>query len=133
MTYLLTRNPHWRRTQIRILSIATTETMKDQTELALARLLPRTRMEVEVHVRVKEAEETVAEVIQRESADAEVVLMGMATPPRGEEAEYAKRMESLVGDLPLVFFVQNASLFIGELITPEEEEEPEEVPEPDEG
>jgi hypothetical protein len=98
--------------------------MKDQTELALARLLPRTRMDVEVRVMVKEAEETVAEVIQRESADAEVVLMGLATPPRGEEAEYAERMESLVGDLPLVFFVKNASLFIGELITPVEEEEP---------
>jgi hypothetical protein len=131
LTYLLTRNPHWRRAQIRILSIASTETMKDQTELALARLLPRTRMDVEVRVTVKEAEETVAAVIQRESADAEVVLMGLATPPRGEEAEYAQRMETLVGDLPLVFFVKNASLFIGELITPEEveEETPEETPE----
>ena len=51
--------------------------------------------------------------------------MGLATPARGEEAEYAKRLEALVGDLPLVFFVKNASLFIGELITPEEEQEDE--------
>ena len=33
------------------------------------------------------------------------VLLGLATPPRGEEAEYARRLESLAGDLPTVFFI----------------------------
>jgi hypothetical protein len=64
-------------------------------------------------------------VIQRESAEAEIVLLGLATPAPGEEAEYAQRLETLVGDLPSVFFVKNGSLFIGELITQGEEEEPE--------
>ena len=73
---------------------------------------------------LKEPDETVATVIQRESADAEIVMLGLATPEPGREAEYAQRLESLVGELPSVFFVKNASLFIGELITPEEEEEP---------
>ena len=133
LTYLLTRNTQWRRTQVRILSIATTETMKDHTELTLRRLLPETRMDAVVQVSIKEAGESVADVIQRESADAEVVLMGLATPDRGDETEYAQRLETLAGDLPVVFFVKNASLFIGELVTPEAEEDPEEEPEPDEG
>jgi hypothetical protein len=124
LTYLLTRNPAWRRTRVRILSLATTETMKSQTELQLARLLPAIRIAGDVRVMVKDPEDSIAEVIQRESAEAEVVLLGLATPPRGEEAEYARRLESLAGDLPTVFFVKNASLFIGELITPEEELEP---------
>jgi amino acid transporter len=126
LAYLLTRNPLWRRTRVRILSVASTETMKSHTEMLLARLLPQIRVEAEVRVLVKDTEETIATVIQRESADAEVVLMGLATPPRGEEAVYAERLETLVGDLPLVFFVKNASLFTGELITPEEEETSEE-------
>jgi potassium/chloride transporter 4/5/6 len=74
-------------------------------------------------VLLKQADESVATVIQRESAEAEVVLLGLATPPIGEEADYAQRLETLVGDLPSVFFVKNGSLFIGELITQEEEEE----------
>jgi len=121
LTYLLTRNPSWRRSHVRILSLASSETMKSQTELQLSRLLPAIRIDAEVRVLVKSPEESVATAIQRESADAEVVLLGLATPEPGDEAEYAGRLETLVGDLPTVFFVKNASMFIGELITPEEE------------
>jgi hypothetical protein len=130
LTYLLTRNPSWRNAQVRILSLATTEIMKSHTERQLALLLPEIRIHAEVLVLVKEADESVASVIQRVSADAEIVMLGLATPEVGEEAEYAQRLEALVGELPSVFFVKNASLFIGELITPEEEEaEVEEQPE----
>ena len=67
-------------------------------------------------VLLKDPEAKVAEIIRRESADAEVVLLGLATPEAGEEAEYAKRMEALSEGLPNVFFVKNASLFVGELV-----------------
>ena len=52
-----------------------------------------------------------------------MVLIGLATPEPGQEAEYAQRMEALTDGLPNVLFVKNASCFVGELITPEEEEE----------
>lgn len=99
--------------------------MKSHTERQLAQLLPEIRIQADVEVLLKQAGESVASVIQRESAEAEIVLLGVATPAAGEEAEYAKRLATLVGDLPSVFFVKNASLFIGGLITPEEESEPE--------
>ena len=63
-----------------------------------------------------------SDVIQRESAGAEVVFLGLATPKPGEEAEYARRLETLAGDLPVVFFVKNSSMFIGELLESPEEE-----------
>ena len=66
-----------------------------------------------------------AEIIRRESTDAEVVMLGLATPEKGKETEAAQRMEGLSEGLPNVFFVKNASLFIGDLVTPEVEEEPE--------
>ena len=122
LTYLLTRNPSWRQARVRILSLATTETMKTHTEHQLAKLLPEIRIHADVVVILKEADTSVASIIQRESANAEIVLLGLATPDEGEEAEYAQRLETLVGDLPSVFFVKNASLFIGELISQEEEE-----------
>ena len=34
----------------------------------------------------------------------------------GEEEAYAERIERLAGDLPVVFFVKNSSLFVGELL-----------------
>jgi hypothetical protein len=51
-------------------------------------------------------------------------MLGLATPERGQEAEYARRQEALSAGLPNVFFVKNASLFVGDLVTPEQEEAP---------
>ena len=37
-------------------------------------------------------------------------------PEVGDEEAYAERIERLAGDLPVVFFVKNSSLFVGELL-----------------
>jgi len=73
-------------------------------------------------VLIKPKDVSVAEVIQRESANAEVVFLGLGTPKPGDEADYARRLDTLAGDLPVVFFVKNASIFIGELLESPEEE-----------
>jgi hypothetical protein len=59
-------------------------------------------------------------VIQYRSARADAVFLGLAVPEAGAEAEYVERLESLVGDLPVVFFVKNSSLFMGRLLESEE-------------
>ena len=66
-------------------------------------------------------------VATRRSAEAEVVFLGLATPKEGEEGEYAERLDALAGDLPTVFFVKNASCFIGGLLG---ETEPDRSPQP---
>ena len=75
-----------------------------------------------MNVLVKPRDVPVATLIQRESAEAEVVFLGLASPPPGHEAEVAERMEALAGELPVVFFVRNASMFIGDLLESPEEE-----------
>jgi len=64
----------------------------------------------------------VRDLIHEESADAEVVIFGLAMPEIGEEEAYAERLEDLAGDLPTVFFVKNSSMFIGELLKPSADE-----------
>jgi potassium/chloride transporter 4/5/6 len=123
LTYLLSGNSSWRSARVKVMSLATTETMKQQNELNLRRLLAAIRIEADIEVLLKDPDTRVADVIRRRSADAEVVLIGLATPEPGQEAEYAQRMEALTDGLPNVLFVKNASCFVGELITPEEEEE----------
>jgi hypothetical protein len=120
LAYLLTRNPKWRRARIRVLSVASNELMKAETDRFLGRLLPELRIAAEVRVFVKPADLGVRDLIRAESAAADVVLLGLATPPEGQdEEEYARRLFKLAEGLPTVFLVKNASLFVGELVVGE--------------
>jgi len=119
LAWLLTRNPCWRGARIRVLSLASSDLARRQTERHLAALLPTIRMEAVTEVTIKEPGTSVADLIQRRSRDADIVFLGLALPEPGQEEEYAGRMEILAGDLPRVFFVHNASLFMGELLKEE--------------
>ena len=106
------------------MSLATTELMQQKNETFLRGLVDEIRIDADIRVLLKDPEAKVADIIRHESRDAEVVLLGLATPERGQEAEYARRLEALSEGLPNVFFVKNASLFVGDLITPEQEDAP---------
>jgi potassium/chloride transporter 4/5/6 len=116
LAYLLTRNPEWRDSKIMIMSIASNEMVKEQTKKNLEVLLPDIRIQAEPRIMILPEDKTVHEMIQEESANAEVVFMGLTNPETGKELEYAERLEKLAGDLPTVFFVKNSSLFVGELL-----------------
>ncbi len=120
LAYLLTRNPAWRRARVQVMSIASNELTLQQTRSYLEKLAPQIRIDAEPRVVIKPKDKSVPELIRAESANAEVVFLGLATPEPGEEAEYAERLEKLAEDLPTVFFVKNASLFIGELLEAED-------------
>lgn len=124
LTFLLTRNSSWRNARVSINSLATTGIMRQQTESFLRRLIAEIRIDADIRVLLKDPDAKVADVIRHESRDAEVVMLGLATPQRGEEAAYARRLEALSDGLPNVFFVKNASLFVGDLITAEQEDAP---------
>lgn len=119
LAYLLTRNHEWRHAKIRIMSIASNDLMKGQTERFLSQLIPEIRIDADVEVTLKADNESVFEVMHRESHDADVVLLGLATPEPGEEEAYAERLTELADGFQNCFFVHNGSLFLGDLITPE--------------
>ncbi|MEJ2200071.1 MAG: hypothetical protein P8X63_03515 [Desulfuromonadaceae bacterium] len=119
LSYLLTRNPEWRHARIRILSIASNELMKAQTEKSLRQLLPEIRINADIDIMVKPGDVRIHELIRAESASADVVFMGLAEPAEGEEQDYARRLMELAEGLPTCLFVHNGSLFVGELITPD--------------
>jgi potassium/chloride transporter 4/5/6 len=130
LAYLLTRNAEWRDSRIRILSVASNELMKAETERVLARLVPAIRIRAEIDVVVKPAEVSVKQVIQAESGDADLVLLGLAEPEEGQETAYAERLTDLVEGLRAFFLVRNNSLFIGDLVSPEGEDLSQRVPLP---
>lgn len=122
LAYLLTRNPEWRMAKIQVMSIASNELMVEQTERNLETLISEIRIDADLKVILKPKDKSVRDLIHEESADAEVVIFGLAMPEIGEENAYAERLEDLAGDLPTVFFVKNSSMFIGELLKPSAEE-----------
>jgi hypothetical protein len=119
LAYLLTRNRQWRGARIRVLSVASNVLMRETTERTLRRLLPELRIDADVEVVLRPPETSIRELIQAESRDADAVLLGLATPEQGKEEEYALRLAELADGLPTFFFVKNASLFVGELISAE--------------
>ena len=118
LAYLLTRNPEWRHARIRIMSLASNELMKGQTERFLARLIPEIRIKAEVEVMMKGEDDSVLDVMHRVSGAADVVLLGLATPQPGDEEAYAERLSELAAGFRTCFFVHNGSLFLGDLVTP---------------
>jgi len=116
LVHLLNSNPDWRTARTKVMSLASSELMRSRTEDHLRRLLPEIRIEADVEVVLKPKDETVTEVIHRTSADAAAVFLGLEVPAVGDEEAYAERIDRLAGDLPVVFFVKNSSLFVGDLL-----------------
>jgi len=120
LAYLLTRNHEWRSAEIKILCAASNEFAEKNTSRYLEAMLKEIRIEADCDVFIKPDNTPIRELIQSRSAAADAVFLGLAAPEVGKEAEYAERMESLAGDLPVVFFVKNSCLFVGKLLEAEE-------------
>ena len=111
------RNPSWRGASIALISVASDERMKEQTEAYLHRLLPSLRIRADIRVVLRQKEVSIAELINAESAQADAVFLGLADPPEGEELAYAARLFEIGGKLDTLFFVKNSSLFVGHLLS----------------
>ncbi|MFH2048848.1 MAG: Na-K-Cl cotransporter [bacterium] len=120
LAYLLTRNAEWRGSEVKIICAASNEFARQNTLRFLESMLKEIRIDAECDVFLKPEESNISEIIQSRSASADAVFIGFIVPPAGEENEYLDRLENLVGDLPVVFFVKNSGLFVGELLKTEE-------------
>lgn len=118
--YLLTRSPDWHHARIHIMSIASNPLMKRKTEAFLEQLIPEVRISAEVNVMLKDEQKGVTEMIHETSGTADLVLLGLAIPNPGEEKAYAQKLTELVDGLDNFFLVRNGSVFLGDLILPEQ-------------
>jgi hypothetical protein len=121
--HLLRYNAEWRDAELRVLSLASNEMMKQSIENSLARFLPDIRIPVEVSVMLRTSDRTVQEVIHEHSADADIVFLGLNIPDEiGALPGYAERLQELAEPLRTVFFVKNSSPFVGQLIQTTDEQ-----------
>ncbi|MBU1701319.1 MAG: Na-K-Cl cotransporter, partial [Candidatus Eisenbacteria bacterium] len=117
LAHLITRNPEWRSSQIVILSVASNEHMKANTEHYLESLIPAIRIVAEVQVMIAEKDRTIKEIISEKSAEADIVFLGLDPPENDKDIiKYATYLEEFSEPLRTVFFVKNSSLFVGQLV-----------------
>jgi solute carrier family 12 (potassium/chloride transporter), member 4/6 len=116
LAHLLTRNADWRDANIQICSIASNETICEENRKKLDELLHEARIDASTKLLIKPKQLSIHELIHRESADADVVFLGLRNPLPQERQAYAQRLHELSEGLGTVFFVKNASLFVGELV-----------------
>ncbi|MGB5160181.1 MAG: Na-K-Cl cotransporter [Thermoanaerobaculia bacterium] len=116
LAYLLSLNPEWSDARIVIRSISRSEDeMKLQKE-GLQSLLQEVRIQADTEIITKPQNESIADIIRRSSAKADLVFLGLQDPVVGAEAAYAERMESLTDGLNTTVFVRNAGEFAGKLV-----------------
>ncbi len=121
LAYLLTRNPEWRRSTLKILSAASNAFARDNTDRYLRSLIADVRMDAECEVFLKPESQSVPELIRSRSSMADAVFLGLAMPVAGEEQAYVSRLRDLVGELPSVFLVKNSSVFVGDLLATDDD------------
>jgi len=130
LAHLLTRNREWSDARVKILSIASNDLMKQETERSLATLLAEIRITAEPQVMLRRADRTVRETIREQSADADVVFLGLDVPEdESRFTDYGARLMELGEPLRTVFYVKNASLFVGGLVEGSDSAETEPEPE----
>ena len=96
--------------------------MQKNIERYLQRLIPEIRISATATVMIHPRNETVREIIHRESSEADIVFLGLDPPEKDEDLEpYAQRMVDVSEPLRTVFFVKNSSLFVGKLVQTSEE------------
>jgi len=116
LAHLLTRNRDWSDAEVRILSLASNEHMQAETERHLREFLREVRISAEPTVRLRPKDRKVSEIIAEESAQADVVFLGLDPPETEGLPEYAERLAELGESLRTVFYVKNATLFVGALV-----------------
>ena len=114
--YLISVNSEWNDATIVVKTVAGSAMNIEQTESSLQDLIQRCRIKAEAKVLRRAAGETVQSIIQAESRDADLVLLGLQSAAAGEEESYLDRLRDLVGDLPTVILMRAAGDFAGRLL-----------------
>jgi len=101
----------WRNAVIRILLITDKKHKKNAMKARIHHLLNKHRMPAEVVIIFKNKSDNVHDIIKTQSADADLILMGMAEVQHGKEKDFIERADNLYNDLGTLALVKASSFF----------------------
>lgn len=105
MGYLLRTSIPWRRATLRVKLMVPDQRAAEATRVNLNAIMEELRVGAEAHVLVGE-QPRFAEVLRESSADADLVLIGLAEPGQVDDLEaYYQRLQEMTDELPSTAFV----------------------------
>ena len=116
LAHLLRMNPMWREAKIVLRSIVRNPARKAEVEQSLSDTISSVRIKAEAEVIVNDTGASIAEVITKNSQQADISFMGLMIPESGKEHEYSNKLIELSKGLQSVVFIRNASKFSGKLL-----------------
>jgi amino acid transporter len=113
LAYLLNSDDHWREAEVRILTVVGSESQRETATRELKRVMAQTRLSAQGRV-LLEPDLGITEVMQRESGDSDLVLLGLRQPRLNESAaEFFGHYDRLLDVLPTTMLVASAPSFEG--------------------
>lgn len=103
LAHLLTLNWAWSDTQIRVLRLIEDEAGRTPAGVALRELVGSARIDASVQIVVSSA--PFGEILQRHSADANLVILGYNPPEPGREPAFLSTFEELLDKIPSTLLV----------------------------
>ncbi|MCA9593958.1 MAG: hypothetical protein KC776_11625 [Myxococcales bacterium] len=114
LAYLITAHDHWRRAKVTVVTVVSTEEERVATHGAIERVLSGARLSAAPRVIVR-GDRSIGDIMQSESADVDLAIIGIRLPDRGQAAEpFFDRMNELLSHLPTTVMVHSARGFQGE-------------------
>ena len=104
----------WRNVNVRLMIINNEPEREDQIRSDSQKVLDNMRMKAEIRIISNDKQLPVNQVIKHESANADLIFLGLADVQEGREMEFIERADFLYKDLGTIALV-NASSFFKEL------------------
>lgn len=101
----------WHNAVFRLMLITNGKKKKASIRKRMQKLLNQHRMVAEVEVIVKTQSENVHDIIKTRSAEADLIIMGMAEVQTGKEKDFIEHADSLYNDLGTLVLVKASSFF----------------------
>ncbi len=108
ISYILGLNDEWRDARVRVIKIVSTKERKPVAEKNIKSRLIDARLDAKTKVIVNENMKTpVKDLIERESVNSSLVILGLPIPEIGEEQKTAERINKLIKPLPTTLLTRS--------------------------
>ncbi len=107
---ILKRNDEWKNAQVRVLKIIANPEREKLAHQAIEIALYKARLEADIKIIVEpQMNGKIPSIIEENSAEADLTVLGLPIPPKGEETAYADRVNSLIANLGTVLLVRSVT------------------------
>jgi amino acid transporter len=123
LVYLITSSEKWAHARVRVNVVVDGEDKRFEAATNLAEVLRKARVKAQANVIIRRPEYLpIAEIIAKQSGDADLVLMGLRPPDEGEGGEFVARVSAMIERLKTVLLVRASTRFSGAGVLFEEDD-----------